>query len=410
MADRALPADAAVESGLLGAMILGATERVVDIVEPDDFTTSANAVIFDAMRRLWLSGDAIDTNTVADFLAREKTLDLVGGARRLVDLHTDAPAQSKAPAYARIVVEHAARRRIIAACNDAADAAYNLADPAELVDLATTALRQVDLPIERVPDDLWRLDDFRAQPHKSSAWVIEGCLRQGQRAVLVGGEGAGKSLILQQLAMCVAAGLHPFRLKPTPPVTSLLVDLENDAERINDGTGMVDAALAKSGDVWLWSKPGGIDLRKRRDRTALEAVLRHARPQLVCLGPVYKAYNATASESHELVARELQQVLDDLRTRYSFALVLEHHAPKGNSGERDMTPYGSSYWLRWSEYGIALKRDMKNKGSLRFDRWRGDRVKNQWPDRLDRGRPGEMPWVGAWEDRNNDETRTREGT
>ena len=72
----------------------------------------------------------------------------------------------------------------------------------------------------------------------------------------------------------------------------------------------------------FWRRPGGVDLRKRADRLAFEDVLRRRRPRLVCLGPVYKSYQRRGSESDEQVATEVQQVLDDLRTRFRFALVL----------------------------------------------------------------------------------------
>ena len=48
-------------------------------------------------------------------------------------------------------------------------------------------------------------------------------------------------------------------------------------------------------------------------------------------------------------------MLDDLRTRFGFALVLEHHAPKPRGGRRDLLPFGSQRWLARPELGIRLK-------------------------------------------------------
>jgi replicative DNA helicase len=88
--------------------------------------------------------------------------------------------------------------------------------------------------------------------------------------------------------------------------------------------------------------------------------------------------------------------LDDLRGRYGFALILEHHAPHGPAKDRQMRPFGSSLWLRWPEFGIALRRDPNDKTALNVGRWRGDRVKASWPDRLVRGKT--WPWNGRWDD------------
>jgi replicative DNA helicase len=75
---------------------------------------------------------------------------------------------------------------------------------------------------------------------------------------------------------------------------------------------------------------------------------------------------------------------------------LEHHAPHGETSKiREMRPFGSSLWLRWPEFGLALKRDPDRRTSLKVGRWRGDRVNADWPKRLDRGTV--WPWVGVWD-------------
>lgn len=62
---------------------------------------------------------------------------------------------------------------------------------------------------------------------------------------------------------------------------------------------------------------------------------------------------------------------------------------------REMRPYGSSLFLRWPEIGIGLKPDGEQ-GDLWVGRWRGDRLENNWPDKLVRGQI--WPWVGRWDE------------
>ena len=212
-------------------------------------------------------------------------------------------------------------------------------------------------------------------------------------------EGVGKSELARQVVTCAAYGLHPFTVDPIPAVPALLVDLENPRELVRRrlGTLAETAHRAAKGDrepLTLWHRPGGIDLRRRSDRVAFEDVLRRRRPKLVAFGPVYKSYTRTGRESDEQVAAEVQAILDDLRTRYSFALILEHHAPGASGGVRDLRPFGSSLWLRWPEYGIKLTPDRERPGSLTVGRWRGDRSEAAWPDRLDRS--DLWPWCGWW--------------
>lgn len=209
------------------------------------------------------------------------------------------------------------------------------------------------------------------------------------------------SVLLRQVAVSAAAGLHPFTRRPIPPVRSLVMDLENPDEAIDEVCAPM-AELAEATDgwdpdrCWLWRRPSGINLRQRRDRHELEAVLREAHPDLVCLGPIYKAYVARGKDDEESATRETIAALDDLRTRYGFALLMEHHAPhgEGNKNGRTMRPHGSVYWQRWPEIGIGLEAVRDMPGSLKLGRFRGDRVRNQWPERIDRATP--WPWSGVW--------------
>jgi hypothetical protein len=88
----------------------------------------------------------------------------------------------------------------------------------------------------------------------------------------------------------------------------------------------------------------------------------------------------------------MQEILDDLRTRYGFALVIEHHAPKAQGGARDLAPFGSSLWLRWGEIRMSLTPPDKSfpVRSLKLLPFSGSRVEHGWPDRIDRERsPGD---------------------
>ena len=155
----------------------------------------------------------------------------------------------------------------------------------------------------------------------------------------------------------------------------------------------------------VWHRPGGIDLRKRADRGQFEEVLRRHRPELVCLGPLYKSFRRHSTrETDEEAASQMQEILDDMRTRYGFALVLEHHAPKAQGGVRDLIPFGSSLWMRWGEIRMSLSPPDKNFPiwELTMTPFSGARVEHSWPDRLDRNRDTHgLPWIGYW--KNNPE-------
>src|SRR5690606_19003925 len=106
----------------------------------------------------------------------------------------------------------------------------------------------------------------------------------------------------------------------------------------------------------LLSRTEGVDLRRRSARTELHRAIEEHRPALVVAGPLYKMFSRAPQESDEQAAMGIMQVLDELRGRFGFALVLEHHAPKGSTMARDLFPIGSSAWMRWPEFGWTLRR------------------------------------------------------
>jgi hypothetical protein len=108
-------------------------------------------------------------------------------------------------------------------------------------------------------------------------------------------------------------------------------------------------------------------------------------PDVVIIGPLYKM--ASGDPTEEQVAKAVSGVLDDLRTKHQFAVIIEAHTPHSVAGSkhRPERPYGASLWLRWPEFGLYLAKE----GNLRP--WRGARDEREWPVLLTRG--GEWPWT-----------------
>lgn len=398
---RVPPHDIDAERALIGDLLTTFGSRVGEvavIVLPEDFYDRTLACVYAAVLSVWNAGVRPGVEVVRDELRRQRS-DITD--RFLFDL--SSAGGGGFVRWAQRIATHALARRLIAVCESTATDAFT-ADPVEVLDGLKASLANLDVPLGRVPDDLWVLDEFMDRPQEAQRpWAIPGLLRNGWRAMLVAPEGMGKSVAFRQVAVCGAQGIHPFSFERIPRVRTLLVDLENPAEAITDVCQpiRVQARLVagdgyEPGRAWLWHRPGGIDLRQRGDRADFEAVVAHCKPDLVCLGPVYKAYRVKARENDELAAGEVQAVFDDLRTRYGFALMLEHHAPKKQAGVRELLPYGSSLWLRWPEFGLKLVPDDEKGHRLRVERWRGDRLRAAWPDVLERGR--EWPWVGVWND------------
>lgn len=401
-----IPHDLDAERQVLGACLIipKAVADTMPIVTPADFYRPAHATLYAAMLDLYGRGDPVDPMAVAAEVKPSGVLDELGGPGSLLDLVNGCAATSSAAHYARVVVEHAARRSILSVAGEVSTLIGDGKPAADVLDHVRARLESVSLPTGRIPDDLLVLDDLLDRPVESrSPWVVPGLLRQDWRVIVVAPEGRGKSALLTQVAVCASQGVHPLTFQPVRPVRTLIVDLENPEERIIEGcTPIRDHTRMRAKDydsdrAWLWHRPGGIDLRSRADAAALEAVLGKVRPQLVVMGPAYKASQRGKGEGWDESAMGVQRVLDSLRTRFGFALLMEDHAPQSTGGVRDLRPFGSSLWLRWPEVGLKLAPDSEPPAprSLIVKRWRGDRLPNDWPARLEEGNG--WPWVGVWD-------------
>jgi len=206
-------------------------------------------------------------------------------------------------------------------------------------------------------------------------------------------------MLARQVAICSAAGLHPFTFQKMEPIRTLTIDLENP-ERIIRRTShkIMEQAMRKSGarrvDAHLLVKPAGLDLCDSKDRMYIESVIERIQPQLICMGPMYKSFVDSGTRTSEALAVEVAKYLDMIRDVYGCALWLEHHAPLGTSmSSRDLRPFGSSVWSRWPEFGIALTPDPTNLSGYVYDvgHFRGARDKRPWPTKLTRGT--DLPFV-----------------
>lgn len=223
-------------------------------------------------------------------------------------------------------------------------------------------------------------------------WVIPGILEKQERIIVVAAEGVGKTMLARQVAICCAAGLHPFTFQPMPLIRTLTLDLENPARIIRrTSRSIMENAIrlshAHTVDAHLYIHPAGLDLTSNRDRAFVEQLVEKFQPGLICLGPLYKAYVDNGSLTSEALAVEVAKYLDHIRDVYGCALWLEHHAPLGSSNShRELRPFGSSVWSRWPEFGISITPDPLNPEGYIYDvkHFRGARDRRTWPLKMKR--------------------------
>ena len=400
---REVPHNQEAEESVIGAMLLSrpAIEEATKILGAEDFYDHGLGQVFAAIEYLYENGCVIDFITVTDELRDRGG---VPGNVDLVMLLANVPSASAAGHYAKIVAEQKTSRDLIRICNEMVERAYNKEDPYELTQELETGVSALESTSDE-PEamTIWELSE---QSESNAPWIIPGALRQDWRALITGEEGTGKGVLLRVMAMATAAGFHPFTHQQMRPARTLLVDLENPTAAILE-TGLVIAETIMSESARrdmeydetafrVWHRPGGIDIRNRQDRSDFIREVAFQKPELVCIGPWYKFTAPKQGENWEEAAMGALQLLDMLRTKYGFAVVIEAHSPKGDGGKnRSLVPIGSSALMRWPEIGIGLRKDEMFEQILKTERFRGSRLKEQWPDRIVRDRK----WVitGEWD-------------
>ena len=199
-------------------------------------------------------------------------------------------------------------------------------------------------------------------------------------------------MLLRQVAILTAMGVQPFSFQKMPRIRTLSVDLENPEKIIRrTSRNIVNAAKAQGYetdlDAHLFMKPDGFNLLGSPDRLLLEERIAEVKPDLLLLGPLYKAFIDPGGRTSEAIATEGAKYLDTLRSVYGVALWLEHHAPLGTGQTRDLRPFGSALWSRWPEFGIAMQPDPSIMGDYvyRISHFRGARDERHWPQTMKRG-------------------------
>lgn len=383
------------EQAVIAAMLLDSRVVRFATVEcvPRDFGDHRLGAIFAGVAAMHAAHEPIDVITVGDRLSDWDVRGITPP-----DLHgwiSEVPAAMSVGSYAARVREDALRRDLEAVSSRLAQGATG--SPSVALQRAVEDLRglRVDhlrsgLKSKLLGEVLEGSDDYD--------WVIEGLLEHGDRLLLTGIEGGGKSTLVRQMAIMSAAGLHPFTFHPMTPVKVLVVDAENSEKQWRRASKHLVAKAALRGlvnpaEAVQLACVSRLDLSKDSDLGEVHRLVDEHKPDVLFIGPLYRLIPRAINSDDD--AAPLLAALDSLRES-GVAMVIEAHAghSMGVGGERDLRPRGSSALLGWPEFGFGLRVDKGGKSSNEFQlvRWRGDRDERSWPTRISRG-ISDWPWT-----------------
>lgn len=378
--------DRTAEQALLYACLVSKTARneARKHIVASDFDNPSNEIIWKAMSRLDQHGKEVDTVTLLAALGSDRAREMVP------DILVAAAIPDSVADYAQIVRGWAVRRKIdnaaMVARHDAFNPDTNVGTLAAKVASEFIAIRDGGAAAS---DDITAVTarELLEQQDDEPDWLIPNLLEKRDRLILTGEEGLGKSHMLRQIAVHVAAGLDPFHDKGTlTPGRALIVDCENTWSQVRrklrpaiefaSVRGQADTA-----DRIVVDCTNRMDITRDRDLARIHQLLDAYQPDVVVIGPLYRLV-PRALQTDDDTAPVLA-ALDTIRDR-GAALLMEAHAGHALKGGhvRDMRPRGSSSLMGWPEFGFGMRAVAE--GIADFVPWRGQREERDWPQRVRR--------------------------
>lgn len=366
------------------------------ITNGSEFTDPDCGTIFDQLVSLRARGVRIDADTLA-LRFRQLSLPIPDAIPDPVTWTRNDHAATAGDLAATIHIDHV-RRTGLAALAWATPALNDrTTDPLTTL---TALRRDVDTVIDSNTHDdgdgVMTLGEALASD-ATYDWLIPGLLERQDRLVITGSEGSGKTMLIRQIAISAAAGLHPLDHTQAEPRRVLVIDAENTYRQWKRTSQVVAAQIAQMGrrdprpHLHLTCR-GRIDITNPVDEAHIHRLIDQYKPDILAIGPLYKLVpHAITNDDH---AAPVITALDALRDR-GLTLLIEAHAGHATNlqGDRDMRPRGSSALLGWPEFGFGIRPVAEDPDMSAVVRWRGDRDQRAWPKHIRRG--GLLPWTVA---------------
>lgn len=326
------------------------------------------------------------------------------GARGVLDFYIQRVRDEfygTATYCANAVRDHAVRQRLLASVRRAEQALTS--SPATTDEVASRLATEIEVVEASSSSGLSVIgfDDMWSTPDDLRPWVIPSMLRTNERLIITGPEGGGKSVLIAQLCLGAAMGLNTMSLgiDVHEPLRVLMLDVENDRLQTKSNMRKVYPYMQQMTDGLKpqieWVDVRDIDLSDPVERQKVIRLAKERQPQLMYMGSLYKL--APEGDRVDAAFGHISRTVDRIRAETGTSVLMEAHTGHGMQNDRNgaMRPYGSSMWLRWPEFGMAM---IPHRGKpVQIKHWRGARSDDRtWPGGLRRG--DVLPWVPISED------------
>lgn len=202
-------------------------------------------------------------------------------------------------------------------------------------------------PRTRISYQPWTLAEFAALPLPELTWVVDELLPQGALALFAGREKSGKSLLMTDLAACVATGETFLNHEVTPGPVILVPAEENPREVRARLESRLQGALTAPLHILQvnQSEQTRLDLANPDCLAALREMCDALQPRLLILDPFRELHNLPENDADAMgpLLRPLRQLAHDT----NVAIILTHHMSRSGTF-RGSTAIRASCDLEWA--------------------------------------------------------------
>lgn len=384
------------QDGALASAMWGDAAQLFSIVSVDDFDEGYRRDLAELIHRAMMEApDSIVQYAQDEAMKRGKDFHMFS-----VNIMTGGFTGS-ATYYGQKVREVATKRYLTKMLTQGLQNVERGHEPFEVTEQLLSGIAAMPRPAD-TNDDTWTLEEIMSLDPRVEDFTVPKMLKKNERLVLTGSEGGGKSVFVYQMLTGAAFGVDTFTLERTKPVRVLFIDVENNEFQAKGNLDKIVPALREiAPDVvpeWRSLKRRVIDLMASKDRAEIIRRVVHYNPDILYMGTAYKLTDVS-DEAHRSV-RAIQSVVDRIRQEVECSVIVEHHAGHGHMNDRNgMRPEGSSYWLRWPDFGYGMQPLRTKTGSrlMRLGAWRGDRATDrEFPVAVKQG--SVMPWNPIYAD------------
>jgi replicative DNA helicase len=261
LADHVPPQSLDAEQATLGAALISrnAVERLLELLERDDFYLEAHRKIFDTIAYLADRDIAPDILTVPEELRRRNQLDAIGGTAYILQIQDSVPTAAHIEYYARSVSEKStlrklidASQKIIALAHEQGEEVDQIVDSAERLIFAVAQRRVNQGFVHMRPvvfDALERLERVRANESRITGVttgfnpldLMTSGLQSGDLVIVAGRPSMGKT------SLCLAFGVNAATAGQTTAIFSLEMSREQLAQRMICSEARVDSRRLRTG-------------------------------------------------------------------------------------------------------------------------------------------------------------------